>query len=300
MSQTKGHFSLYNPYISTKTPVGREIQKRAHEENRLDVTITEVRSDEGEIYLNERLILEIGSIRDDEIRLESIPEYIQNQSVKSADYVVYEVHSIRSSGRTLELEATTDPNPRDTPTDHSAEVSQSVDTAYSGPPSLEILESITAEVLGTLGYQAETNVQRSPREQGGPIEVDVFAENPTENFSIYVSCKNWNSKVDRQVVDKEVGRIMNMQRVPQLRVMVAGELTDGARGALEANGFVPITLGEQADETNAEEIHTIIHTQLTQTLLAIAPPQVEAIASQAESLSNELSELSDEIRRIGD
>lgn len=298
MPQTKGEFSGYTPRLSAKTPVGKEIQSKGSEGADIKLTITEVRADDIEEYLNEELQLTIAEIRDEYIELEDIPRYLQDFSYRYADYVVYEVHTLKDNGRHIELD--TESTTAAENTNGTQGKTQPHNTQYSGPPSLEILESITADVLDSLGYQSETNVRRSGREQSSSIEVDVWAETPTENFSVYVSCKNWDSKIDRQAVDKEVGRIMTMQRLPQLRVMVIGELTDGARAALKANGFVPITLGKQADETNADEVYETIHSQLTQTLLAIAPPQVEAIANRAESLSNELSELSDEIRRIGD
>jgi hypothetical protein len=72
----------------------------------------------------------------------------------------------------------------------------------------EILESIVASVLRDLGFNVQTNVELPAK--GGEIEVDVWA---TKNagglqFRVYVSCKNWNRDVDRQLIDQEFGRVL--------------------------------------------------------------------------------------------
>ncbi|MGC8954300.1 MAG: hypothetical protein ACP5N5_06250, partial [Desulfurococcus sp.] len=56
-------------------------------------------------------------------------------------------------------------------------------------PSCEILESIVADVLGSLGFAVRTDVKLASR-VGAPVEVDVWGERRVGNvkFTVYVSC----------------------------------------------------------------------------------------------------------------
>lgn len=300
MVRSKGEFSGWSPRISTKTPNGNEVGQKAKVGDEIQFNLTQVSKNNEDIYVDEELSLEVKIIYDDYVQLETIPSYLKEEIPTGAELAVCDIHRIVNSGVTLE---TFEPSNQDTgsiPSGSGETLAESnVDIDYTGPASRELLESITANALDSLGYSTETNVNRITRE-GPKAEVDVWAKNPRENFSIYVSCKNWDSKVGRPTVDEEVGRVINLRKVPQLRILVVGNLTEDAKKAIEASGFLAITLGEQADEENTEEIYREIHTQLTETLLAIAPPRVEEIADRAETLSQELGKLSDDIRHIGD
>lgn len=296
MSEIDGRIISNQPYVSTKTPLGNRIRQEIKEGGRIDCTISISKLDGKKVSINERVELEVADINDRHIQLDYLPDYLHTTVPKSVDRVSFHIHRVIASYGSVIMEFdetdpatdTTDIMPQDVP----------AESGYEGPASREILESITADVLQTLGYDTGTNVYRSNREASTTTEVDIWAENPQQNFSIYVSCKNWDSKVGRQTVDEEVGRIMNLQKVPQLRVLVVGDLTEDAEKALESNGFLAITLGEQANERNADEIYAEVRLQFTEALLAIAPTSVEQIAQKADELAQELSGLSNDIRRI--
>jgi hypothetical protein len=300
MVRAKGQLSQHKPRISTKTPTGRKIEQKTTKGYEIEFELIESSKDGDTNQVNEKLSLEVSSINRNYIKLKNIPSYLRNSVQRHADGAVYDIHSITNNGRVIESFEPSQQHYSSSPSESQETVIDSpTDIDYTGPPSRELLESITANVLDSLGYDTETNASRTTRE-GPEAEVDVWAENPRENFSIYASCKNWDSKVGRPTVDEEVGRVINLRKVPQLRVLVVGNLTKDAEKALEASGFLAVKLGEQADDDNTEEIYREIHSQLTETLLAIAPPRVEEIANRAEALSRELGELSDDIRRIGD
>ena len=296
MSEIDGRIISNQPYVSTKTPLGNKIQQKIEKGARIDCTISISKVDDKKVSINERVELEVSGVNDRHIQLDYLPDYLQTTVPKSVDRVTFYIHRVITSHGSVVMEF----DETDPPTDTTGITPQDVpaESGYEGPASREILESITADVLQTLGYDTNTNVYRSNRETSTTTEVDIWAENPQQNFSIYVSCKNWDSKVGRQTVDEEVGRIMNLQKVPQLRVLVVGDLTEDAEKALESNGFLAITLGEQANEKNADEIYAEVRLQFTEALLAIAPTSVEQIAQKADELAQELSGLSDDIRRI--
>jgi hypothetical protein len=75
-------------------------------------------------------------------------------------------------------------------------------------------------------------------------------------FSIYVSCRNWDEALDRPFIDEEVGRTLNLVEWPQLKVIVAKELTEPARETTKADGFITIELGKKAEAENAREIYS--------------------------------------------
>lgn len=301
MAQTKGEMINGTPRISTKTPIGQEISQKARKSHKIRLDLIEVSDNDESIHINEKLSLEIIDIYENYIKLKRLPSYLRHEVPGNVDRAIYDIHGIVSSGGvTIETFESLNQDTNSTSSKSKKNLTESsINVDYTGPPSRELLESITANALDSLGYSTETNANRITRE-GPKAEVDVWAKNPHENFSIYVSCKNWNSKVGRPTVDEEVGRVINLRKVPQLRILVVGNLTEDAKKAIEASGFLAIILGEQANEENTEEIYREIHTQLTETLLAIAPPRVEEVANRAETLSQELGKLSDDIRHIGD
>lgn len=138
-------------------------------------------------------------------------------------------------------------------------------------PSREVLESIVALVLSELGFSTRVNYQ-APSRSGKLIEVDVWAEKRTEHFifTVYVSCKNWNKEVDSRVVHQEVGRIANLLRVPNLKVLVARKFTEPAKREALASGFVILELGEKVNDENAVEIYEAIHETLSNLFASIA------------------------------
>jgi hypothetical protein len=166
-------------------------------------------------------------------------------------------------------------------------------------PSREVLEGIVASVLEDLGFKAFTNVRKEPR-RGSPIEVDVWAQRIVANtrFSVYVSCRNWDKAIDRSVVDEETGRVLNLRELPQLKVIIAKELTSPAREAAEADGFLVIELGRKAEADTAREIYELVYKALSELFFSIAPPRLREIASRIADVRERLREIEGELTSL--
>jgi hypothetical protein len=158
-------------------------------------------------------------------------------------------------------------------------------------PTRDILEGIVAQVLKDLGFNVQTDAKL--RAKGGEVEVDVWAKKMVGDleFRIYVSCKNWDRDVDRQVVDQEFGRVLQLDNMPHLRVLVVKSLTDPARKAALDDGFFVIELGERASTENAEEICNIVYKRFRELFLGIAPDKVRDIINRLEAVMKDLEEL---------
>lgn len=141
-------------------------------------------------------------------------------------------------------------------------------------PSREVLESIVAEALRNLGFIAQTNVKLPAK--GGDIETDVWAVKNIggAQFRVYVSCKNWDKDVDRQVVDQEFGRVLQLYQLPHLRILVVKSLTEPAKKAAFDDGFFVIELGEKANIENAQEIYEVVYNKLKDIFIGITPEKV--------------------------
>jgi hypothetical protein len=166
-------------------------------------------------------------------------------------------------------------------------------------PSREVLEGIVASVLEDLGFKAFTNVRKEPR-RGSPIEVDVWAQRIVANtrFSVYVSCRNWDKAIDRSVIDEETGRVLNLRELPQLKVIIAKELTSPAREAAEADGFLVIELGRKAEADTAREIYELVYKALSELFFSIAPPKLREIASRIADVRERLREIEGELTSL--
>jgi hypothetical protein len=178
-------------------------------------------------------------------------------------------------------------------------ISQHVEHLIRAKPSREVLEGIVASVLEDLGFRVSTNVRLEAR-RGSPIEVDVWAQRVIgrTRFSIYVSCKDWDRAVDRSVVDEEAGRVMNLRDIPQLKVLIAKELTEPAREAAEASGFMVIELGRKAEAENSKEIYEVIYRAFNELFTAIAPPRLREIAEKLAEIRENLRRVEEEITRL--
>jgi len=166
-------------------------------------------------------------------------------------------------------------------------------------PSREILEGIVASVLKDLGFDVSTNVRKMSR-GGGFIEVDVWAQKMVAGmrFSIYVSCRNWDKALDRPFIDEEVGRTLNLVEWPQLKVIVAKELTEPARETAKADGFITIELGKKAEVENAREIYELIYRALNELFTSIAPPRLREIASRIAEVRESLKKVEEELTSL--
>jgi hypothetical protein len=159
-------------------------------------------------------------------------------------------------------------------------------------PSREVLEGIVAEALKNLGFSVvQTNVKLPAK--GGDIEVDVWGVKAVSGaqFRVYVSCKNWDRDVDRQVVDQEFGRVLQLYQLPHLRILVVKSLTEPARKAAFDDGFFVIELGEKASVENAQEIYSIIYSKLKEIFIGITPDKIMRVIERLKDALKELEEL---------
>ena len=141
--------------------------------------------------------------------------------------------------------------------------SQPLTSPPSPTLSWEDLEEITAKVFRDLGFSVTKNAKREARR--GMREVDVWAWKDVAGarFSVYVSCKNWDKAIEKDVVDEEMGRILSLKELPQLKVIIAKQLTSPAKEVAEVSGFLVIELGEKAEAGDKEGVYKLIYEALT-------------------------------------
>jgi hypothetical protein len=177
-------------------------------------------------------------------------------------------------------------------------ISPRVENLIRAKPSREVLEGIVASVLEDLGFRVSTNVRLPAR--GGEVEVDVWAFKSVggSQFRVYVSCKNWDRDVDRDVVDREFGRVLRLDYIPHLRVLVVKSLTEPARKAALDDGFMVIELGRKADAENAQEVYEIVYRAFNELFTAIAPPRLKEIAEKLAEIREDLRKVEEEITRL--
>jgi hypothetical protein len=129
-----------------------------------------------------------------------------------------------------------------------------------------ILERTVAEVFRDLGFSDVIPNYRSKSKAGSPVEVDVWAWKQVDddiNFTVYVSCKNWDKPIGREVIDEETGRVMNLDKLPNLKIIIASGMNQDAKKLAEANGFLVIELGKKATEENRKEIYELVYRVLS-------------------------------------
>jgi hypothetical protein len=136
--------------------------------------------------------------------------------------------------------------------------------------------------------------------KGSPVEVDVWAWKKVAGtrFSVYVSCKNWNRMIDRQVINNEIGRVHNLRELPQLKVIIAKEANSPAKETAEADGFVIIELGKKAEAENAREIYELVYGVLNELFTSIAPPRLREIASRIAEVRENLRKVEEELTSL--
>jgi hypothetical protein len=125
-----------------------------------------------------------------------------------------------------------------------------------------ILERTVAEVFTDLGFSDVIPNYRSKSKAGSPVEVDVWAWKQVDdntNFTVYVSCKNWDKPIGREVIDEETGRVMNLDKLPNLKIIIASGVNQDAKKLAEANGFLVIERGKKATEENRKEIYELVY-----------------------------------------
>jgi hypothetical protein len=144
---------------------------------------------------------------------------------------------------------------------------------FNEKPSGKLLEEIVTYVFWDLGFGVVPN-WKSLSKTGSPIEVDVWAWKKVDNikFTVYVSCKNWNKPIDRQVIDEETGRVINLREMPHIKIIIAKQVGEQAKRLAEANGFVVIELREKANAENAKEIYELVYRTLSKIFTRMTPP----------------------------
>lgn len=167
---------------------------------------------------------------------------------------------------------------------------ESVKKYVGREPSREVLESIVGDVLGSLGFRVELDKQL-PARGGGSVEVDVWGWKSIGDmrFYAYASCKNWGRSVDRAEIDREFGRVLQLNQIPHVKIFVAKELTDPARKAALADGFIVVELREEALEGSAERIYDIVYNHLRELFTGIAPPELQVIAAETKEIAERSS-----------
>jgi hypothetical protein len=156
-----------------------------------------------------------------------------------------------------------------------------------------------ASVFEGLGFKVIPNAKRESR-KASPIEVDVWAEKKIADtkFSVYVSCKNWDKAVDRSVIDEETGRVLSLREWPQLKVIIAKEVTAPAKEIAEADGFIVIELGKRAEAEKAREIYELVYRALNELFTSIALPRLREIASRIAEVRESLKKVEEELTSL--
>ena len=160
------------------------------------------------------------------------------------------------------------------PTEGPLEIIESeIASKFAGlTPAREILESITADVLRTLGFNVQVN-RRIRLKSGTEGEVDVYAFRRVGDipFRIWVECKNWNRQVDLKEIQAFHDKIINSQESPHIAIFIAKDYTKPAKQEAISSGIFLISLGEKALSDNAEEIAKTIERNLRQIFTSISP-----------------------------
>jgi hypothetical protein len=167
----------------------------------------------------------------------------------------------------------------------------------SPPLSWEDLEEMTAKVFRDLGFNVNKNAKREARR--GMREVDVWAWKDVAGarFSVYVSCKNWDKAIEKDVVDEEIGRILSLRELPQLKVIIAKQLTSPAKEAAEVSGFLVIELGEKAEAGDKEGVYKLIYEALTG---IFTPTALSKFKEMAFKIAERVAEAKEGLKKIDD
>ena len=169
-------------------------------------------------------------------------------------------------------------------------------TDFSRPPTKEILEHVVATALSSLGFKVYTDIGLRNK-AGSDVEVDVWGTKGI--LRVYVSCKNWNSDVGRNVIDEEFGRTFNLSEVPHLRIIVAKNLSDEAKKTAIADGFFVIELGNKVNESNATDMCNFLQGELSKIFISMTPPQLLTTKETFDSIVNSLRELENRVADLG-
>jgi len=128
-------------------------------------------------------------------------------------------------------------------------VCSSEDIGNTFPNVRDPLEAATAYAFKLLGFDVRTNEYEKDR-AGQDVEVDVKAIK--RGLEIYASCKNLDRPVDRPRVEREVGRVNSLEKLPHLKVLVVSSLNDQARETAKSEGFLLVELNRKVTDEDLD------------------------------------------------
>ena len=158
------------------------------------------------------------------------------------------------------------------------------------------IDDIFSTALKELGFEVSLSTSKESR-QGEPVKVDVWGQRRigSTRFSVYVSCRNWNKTVNKDGVIEEISRVVNLRELPQLRIIVARELTKDAREIAESEGFYIIELGRRTD---AKEISELVNKALEDFFTSIAHPKLRELTSRIADLEEKLEKIEKDLSEL--
>lgn len=118
------------------------------------------------------------------------------------------------------------------------------------------------------------------------------------DFSIYVSCKNLDREIGTPIIDREAGRVDQLQKAPNMKFIVASKFIDQAKRAAIADGFIPIEIGFKVDETNTIEAYKRVYEVMNGVFTAIAPKRLQQLSEAISKVSEDLRRVSEELGRL--
>jgi len=156
------------------------------------------------------------------------------------------------------------------------------------------LEAATAYAFKLLGFKVSTNVYGKNR-AGQDVEIDVKAIKG--GLEIYASCKNLDSPVDRPTVEREVGRVNSLEKLPHLKVLVVSSLNDQARETAKSEGFLLVELNRKVTIGDLDNACIEISKQLRGYFETLAPPELVSAYTALQEALNSLKEVEEGLKK---
>jgi hypothetical protein len=141
--------------------------------------------------------------------------------------------------------------------------------------SKDILEDIVKYALEALGFKAEINteVDSIGRKK---FQLDVKGEKKIDDttFLIYASCKNYDKPVEHDVIEKEIGIMVQLFPVPHAKILVVSSIDKDAKEEANNIGFLVIEVGEKVDKENASIAFWEVYEKLSKIFPGITPKRI--------------------------
>jgi hypothetical protein len=142
--------------------------------------------------------------------------------------------------------------------------------------SNDILEDIVKYALEALGFKAEINAEFNSI-GGKKIRLDVKGEKKIDDttFLIYASCKNYDKPIERDVIEKEIGIMVQLIPVPHTKILVVSSIDKDAKEEANNIGFLVIEVGEKVDKENASIAFWEIYEKLSKIFTGVEPTRMK-------------------------